>query len=205
MTAGPLVGEDGLARCPWADSPADYRAYHDREWGHPVRGDDRIFERLSLEGFQSGLSWLTILRRRDAFREAFADFDPRRIAEYDEVDVDRLVADARIIRHRGKIEATVSNARVLVDWQAADGVGVLDDLVWSFASESPAPQSLSDVPVSTTASESLTRQLKARGWRFLGPTSAYAAMQAIGVVNDHLAGCHARSLTRSTAQERRRR
>lgn len=195
MNADLLVGDDGLPRCPWADSPADYRAYHDTEWGRPVRGDDQIFERLSLEGFQSGLSWLTILRRRDGFREAFAGFDPERVARYDDVDIDRLVQDPRIIRHRGKIEAVVSNARVLVEWQRAEGVGVLDDLVWSFADKAPVglgPAGLADVPTSTAASEALTRGLKGRGWRFLGPTSAYAAMQAIGVVNDHLEGCHAR-------------
>lgn len=193
MNAGPILGDDGLARCPWADSPVDYRAYHDDEWGLAVHGDARIFERLCLEGFQSGLSWLTILRRRHGFRELFAEFDPEVIAAYDDSDIERLLQDPRIIRHRGKIEATVSNARVLIDWQAEHGVGVLDDLVWSFASTGTAPASLADVPTSTAASEALTRQLRSRGWRFLGPTSAYAAMQAMGVVNDHLEGCHARS------------
>ena len=190
---GPQIGDDGLPRCPWGDAPEDYRRYHDTEWGVPVHGDIAIFERLSLEGFQSGLSWLTILRRREAFRDAFAGFHPRAIAEYDESDVDRLVLDSRIIRHRGKIEAVVSNAKVLRDWQDAEGDGVLDALVWSCAvSDAPAPVSLADVPTQTRQSVELTRQLRSRGWRFLGPTTAYAALQAMGVVNDHLAGCHVR-------------
>jgi DNA-3-methyladenine glycosylase I len=188
---GPVVGDDGLARCPWGDSPADYRAYHDREWGRPIHGDQAVFERLSLEGFQSGLSWLTILRRRDAFRRAFADFDPAELARWDGADVERLLQDPGIIRHRGKITAVIENARVLDSWQADEGEGALDALVWSYA-ETRAPAELADIPASTAASEDLARRLRRRGWRFIGPTTAYAALQAMGVVEDHLIGCHAR-------------
>lgn len=193
--SGPVVGDDGRPRCPWGDAPADYRAYHDDEWGRPVRGDNAIFERLSLEAYQAGLSWLTILRRRDAFREAFADFDIAAVAGYDDADIERLATDARLIRHRGKVEAVVSNARLLEQWQAAEGEGVLDALVWSFASSRESPRALADVPVQTEESRRLAKQLRARGWRFIGPTSAYAALQAMGVVNDHLEGCHARGST----------
>lgn len=189
--SGPVVGDDGLPRCPWGDAPADYRAYHDDEWGRAVRGDSAIFERLSLEAYQAGLSWLTILRRRDAFREAFADFDIAVVAGYDDGDIDRLATDARLIRHRGKVEAVVSNARVLEQWQAEEGEGVLDALVWSCASSRESPRTVADVPVQTEESRRLAQRLRARGWRFIGPTSAYAALQAMGVVNDHLEGCHA--------------
>jgi len=195
--SGAIVGDDGLARCPWGDAPADMRRYHDDEWGRPIRGDRPIFERLSLEGFQSGLSWLTILRKRDNFRAAFADFDSSVVAQYDEADIQRLLADTGIVRHRGKIEAVIANAQVLTDWQRAEGEGVLDARVW--ASAAPAarpPQTLVDLPSSSAESTALSRDLKRRGWRFLGPTTAYAALQAIGVVNDHLAGCHVRERTR---------
>jgi len=199
-----VLGPDGLARCPWSDSSDDYREYHDGEWGRPVRGDDAIFERLCLEAFQAGLSWITILRRRDGFRRAFADFDAAAVAAFDEGRVDALVADARIIRHRGKVEAVVSNARILRGWQAEEGVGVLDDLVWSYAAPGATsgsapgstmgagPTRMSDVPTETPESRDLARRLRERGWRWIGPTSAYAAMQAMGVVDDHLAGCHVR-------------
>ena len=190
--SGPVVGDDGLPRCPWGDAPADYRAYHDEEWGRPVRGDSAIFERLSLEAYQAGLSWLTILRRREAFREGFADFNIAVVAGYDDADIERLATDPRLIRHRGKVEAVVSNARLLVQWQAAEGQGVLDALVWSCASSRTPPRTLADVPVQTEESRRLAQRLRARGWRFIGPTSAYAALQAMGVVNDHLEGCHAR-------------
>jgi DNA-3-methyladenine glycosylase I len=186
------VGDDGLARCPWGDAPDDYRAYHDTEWGRPVRGDAALFERLSLEGFQAGLSWLTILRRREGFRAAFANFDVQTVASYGDADIKRLLDDPRIIRHRGKIEATMSNARILVRWQESEGDGVLDELVWSLRRDTSPPVTMADVPVQTPESLALVRELKARGWRFLGPTSAYAALQAVGVVNDHLEGCHAR-------------
>lgn len=192
---GPVVGDDGLSRCPWGDAPADYRAYHDTEWGRPVHGDVEIFERLSLEAYQAGLSWLTILRRREAFREAFAGFDVATVAAYGDDDIERLASDPRLIRHRGKAEAVVGNARRLAQWQAQEGAGVLDALVWSCAPPPgrPAPTTLDGVPVQTAESQSLTRHLRARGWKFIGPTSAYAALQAMGVVNDHLAGCHARA------------
>ena len=191
--SGAVVGDDGLSRCPWGDGPEDMRRYHDDEWGRPVHGDQRIFERLSLEGFQSGLSWLTILRKRDNFRAAFADFDPGVVAEYVEPDVQRLLGDAGIVRHRGKIEAVIANAGVLRDWQRAEGDGVLDERVWACVDAAPdTPVSLSELPTSTADSVRLARDLKRRGWRFLGPTTAYAALQAIGVVNDHLADCHVR-------------
>jgi len=197
---GPVVGDDGLARCPWGDAPADYRAYHDAEWGRPVHGDAAIFERLSLEAYQAGLSWLTILRRRDAFREAFCGFDIDAVAAFDDVDIARLSGDARLIRHRGKVEAVVGNARSLQRWREAEGDGVLDALVWSCASVQSIPQTMSDVPVQTEESARLVASLRARGWRFIGPTSAYAALQAMGVVDDHLAGCHVRGdATRSSA------
>ena len=169
------------------------RRYHDEEWGQPLHGDVAIFERLSLEGFQSGLSWLTILRKREAFRAAFDGFDIDTIAAYDHVDIQRLLADPGIVRHRGKIEAVIANARVLRDWRTADGEGVLDATVWAYAEpERPAPQTVHDIPTTSPASVALSRNLKARGWRFLGPTTAYAALQAIGVVNDHVAYCHVR-------------
>lgn len=183
---------DGLTRCPWGEAPDDLRRYHDEEWGRPLRGDRAIFERLSLEGFQSGLSWLTILRKREAFRAAFDDFDIDAVAAYDEADVLRLLADAGIVRHRGKIEAVIANARVLSDWQATDGDDVLDACVWERATPAPAPLRQEDIPTTSPAAVALARDLKHRGWRFLGPTTAYAALQAIGVVNDHIADCHAR-------------
>lgn len=188
-----VIGDDGLARCPWGADPPLYRDYHDLEWGMPVRGDQALYERLTLEAFQSGLAWITILRKRDAFRAAFDDFRIESVADYDERDVKRLMADVGIVRNRAKIEAAIANARVLADWQAAEGPGCLDALVWSHADpQHPVPQALADVPAVTPASTALAKALKARGWRFLGPTTAYAALQAVGVVDDHLAGCHAR-------------
>lgn len=189
---GPVVGDDGLPRCPWGDAPADYRAYHDGEWGRPVHGDAAIFERLSLEAYQAGLSWLTILRRREAFREAFAGFDIATVAAYGDDDVERLATDARLIRHRGKAEAVVGNARLLAQWQSEEADGVLDALVWSCATSRAVPRTLADVPTQTRESQMLAQRLRARGWRFIGPTSAYAGLQAMGVVNDHLEGCHVR-------------
>ncbi len=189
---GPVVGDDGLPRCPWGDAPSDYRAYHDDEWGRAIHGDSAIFERLSLEAYQAGLSWLTILRRREVFREAFAGFDVAAVAAFDESDVTRLASDARLIRHRGKVEAVIGNAQVLQRWQEAEGEGVLDALVWSCAVTVSVPRTMTDVPVQTPESDRLTRALRQRGWRFIGPTSAYAAMQAMGVVDDHLEGCHVR-------------
>ncbi|MDX3225771.1 DNA-3-methyladenine glycosylase I [Streptomyces sp. ME19-01-6] len=195
MSAGEAVpGPDGLLRCPWgleAETMADYRAYHDTEWGHPVHGDDALFERISLEAFQSGLSWLTILRRREGFRDAFADFKIAAVAEFTEADEQRLLADPRIIRNRAKISAVVANARVAAELAA----GELDKLIWSHAPNPvgrPAPRTFADVPAITPESTALSRDLKKRGFRFVGPTTAYALMQACGLVNDHLADCHAR-------------
>lgn len=191
---GAVPGPDGLARCPWgleAEGMADYRDYHDTEWGRPVRGDDALFERISLEAFQSGLSWLTILRRREGFRAAFADFKIAAVAEFTEADEQRLLADSRIIRNRAKISAVVANARVAAELAA----GELDRLVWSHAPDParrPAPRTFADVPAITPESTALARDLKKRGFRFVGPTTAYALMQACGLVNDHLADCHVR-------------
>ncbi|MEU9285228.1 DNA-3-methyladenine glycosylase I [Streptomyces sp. NPDC048275] len=188
-----LAGPDGALRCPWALSTEDYISYHDEEWGRPVHGDDALYERLCLEAFQSGLSWITILRRRPGFRAAFADFEIAKVATFTYADQERLLGDTGIIRNRAKIDATVANARVLADWAP----GELDELIWSFApapATSPAPKKLSDVPAVTDESTALSKTLKKRGIRFVGPTTAYALMQACGLVNDHLADCAARSL-----------
>ena len=183
------AGADGLARCAWADATDDYRAYHDTEWGVPVHGDVPLLERITLEAFQSGLSWLTILRKREAFRSAFAGFDPEVVAGYGEPDVLRLMADAGIVRNRRKIEATITNARALLQLQ--DAGGSLDELVWSFAPPArDRPVSLADVPAVTPESTALSKALKANGFVFVGPTTMYAAMQACGLVDDHLADCH---------------
>lgn len=190
---GVQVGEDGLARCPWGDSSPDYRDYHDTEWGVPVRGERELFERITLEAFQSGLSWLTILRKRPAFRTAFAGFDPQLVAAFGADDVERLLADAGIVRNRAKVLATVTNARAVL--QVRDAVpGGLDALVWSFAPPPgrPAPRRTGDVPAVTAESKALAKALRRHGLVFVGPTTAYAAMQACGLVDDHLVGCHAR-------------
>ncbi|MEE1927725.1 DNA-3-methyladenine glycosylase I [Streptomyces sp. TRM 70351] len=181
-----VAGPDGLPRCPWGAGPPDYTAYHDAEWGRAVRGDDALFERLCLEAFQSGLSWLTILRRREGFRAAFAEFRIAEVAQFGAADRARLLADAGIIRNRAKIDAVLANARVLDAW----GPGELDALVWSHApGPRPAPARLADVPASTAESAALAGALKRRGLRFVGPITAYALMQACGLVNDHLADC----------------
>ncbi|MGW5851599.1 DNA-3-methyladenine glycosylase I [Streptomyces sp. NPDC055254] len=187
---GPVAGADGLPRCPWALSTEDYTAYHDTEWGRPVHGDDALYERLCLEAFQSGLSWLTILRRREGFRTAFSAFRIAEVAEFDERDVERLLADAGIIRNRAKIEATLANARVLAGWEP----GELDTLIWSHAPEEPAraPHTTDQVPAVTEESAALAKALKKAGIRFVGPTTAYALMQACGLVNDHLVACVSR-------------
>lgn len=177
-----------LGRCPWPGTDAGYIAYHDEEWGRPVRDDRRLFEKLVLEGFQSGLSWLTILRKRPAFREAFMDFDPTTVAAFDEAAITGLLADARIIRHRGKIEAAIANARVVL--ALAEEHGSFADFVWSFAPLHHArPATLDLIPASTEQSVTLAKALRKRGARFVGPTTAYAFMQAMGLVNDHLVGC----------------
>jgi DNA-3-methyladenine glycosylase I len=185
---GPVPGPDGRLRCPWGLSAPEYLAYHDEEWGRPVRGDTRIFERLCLEGFQSGLSWLTILRKRENFRAAFAGFDPAAVAAFGEADVARLLADPGIVRNRAKIQAVIGNARAALG--LPDG---LTALVWKYSGEpSAAPRTLADVPAVTPASKALSAELKRHGFTFTGPVTAYATMQACGVVNDHLASCFAR-------------
>ena len=184
--------EAAVLRCGWAGTSPEYVAYHDLEWGRELRGEQEMFERLSLEAFQSGLSWITILRKREAFRAAFAHFDPESVAAFTEADVRRLLGDAAIVRNRAKIEATVSNARAAVDLDVP-----LSDLIWSFAPQPPppAPQTPADVPATTPESAALARELKRRGFRFVGPTTAYALMQATGMVNDHVAQCWVRDRT----------
>ena len=187
---GALAGPDGALRCPWALSTPDYVTYHDEEWGRPVHGDDALYERLSLEAFQSGLSWITILRRREGFRAAFAGFEIAKVATFTDADADRLLTDTGIIRNRAKIDATLANARVLADWAP----GELDELIWSHApARGPAPKTLGDVPAVTPESTALSKALKKRGLRFVGPTTAYALMQACGLVDDHLEACVARN------------
>ncbi len=183
--------DDGLRRCPWGLDTPDYRDYHDREWGRPVRGDTALFERLSLEAFQSGLSWLTILRKRPAFREAFAGFDPVTVAGFGPSEVSRLLADPGIVRNRAKIAATIHNAGALLALVNREGAGALDRLVWSFAPSQPppAPRRVDELPSATEASRALAGALRAAGFVFVGPTTAYATMQACGLVNDHLADC----------------
>jgi len=182
-----VIGADGLARCPWGNDPAMV-AYHDTEWGQPIRDERGLYERLCLESFQSGLSWAVILRKREGFRLAFADFDPTVVAQYGAAEVERLMSDAGIVRNRAKIEAAVSNARAVLDLD-----GRFADLVWSFAPEHHAtPRTMEDVPATTPASIALAKELKKQGFRFFGPTTAYAMMQATGMVDDHLVGCVAR-------------
>jgi DNA-3-methyladenine glycosylase I len=188
---GLAPGPDGRPRCWWATSAPDYLDYHDTEWGRPVRDDDAMYERLVLEGFQSGLSWLTILRKRENFRRAFAGFRIEEVARFGAADVERLLQDAGIVRHRGKIEAAIANAKAAAALHAEGGS--LAELVWSHApAPRPAPRTPAEIPAQTPESKALSRALKARGFRFVGPTTLYAAMQACGVVNDHLAGCAAR-------------
>ena len=185
------VGDDGRPRCRWGASPPVYVDYHDTEWGRPVVDDDRLFEKMCLEGFQSGLSWLTILNKRENFRRAFAGFRIREVADFDEGDVERMLGDAGIVRHRGKITAAIDNARAARDLQEA-GTS-LATLVWSFAPDDrPAPRSSADVGSTVPESVALSKELKRRGFRFVGPTTMYALMQAMGLVNDHLAGCWVR-------------
>jgi len=187
-----VKGADGLRRCRWGASTLEYEHYHDTEWGRPVVDDVRLYEKLCLEGFQSGLSWITILRKREAFRRAFKGFDPKKVARFGEKDVERLLADAGIVRHRGKIEATIANAKATLAVQGE--MGSLAALVWSFEPKRrTAPSSFADVPASTTESTALSKELLRRGFRFVGPTTCYAAMQALGIVNDHMPGCYVRA------------
>jgi DNA-3-methyladenine glycosylase I len=184
--AGLVVGDDGRPRCFWGGSTPDYAAYHDDEWGRPVLGDDALFERMSLEAFQSGLAWITILRKRPAFRAAFDGFSIAKVAAYSDADADRLMADAGIVRNRMKVDATLHNAKVAAD--LPDG---LAHLLWSYAPapRPPRPATRADVPATTPESVALAKGLKKRGFKFVGPTTAYALMQATGMVDDHLAGC----------------
>jgi DNA-3-methyladenine glycosylase I len=181
-----VLDSDGTARCGWCSDDPLYRAYHDDEWGRPLRGDDALFELLSLEGFQAGLSWLTILRKRDGFRSAFAGFSIARVAELGERDVERLLGDASIIRHRGKIEATIRNATAALELE-----GGLSDFVWRFAppARSSRPTKRDDLPSATPESTALSKELKRCGFRFVGPTTVYAFMQSAGLVDDHIEGC----------------
>jgi DNA-3-methyladenine glycosylase I len=187
---GVAPGPDGKPRCWWSLGSDDYLAYHDDEWGRPLHGEAKLFERLTLEAFQSGLSWLTILRKRENFRRAFDDFDVDRVADYGEPDIERLLGDAGIIRNRRKIEATITNARAARDLHANGET--LDALIWSFAPDPgsrPAPKTGANLAATTTESAAMAKELKRRGFVFVGPTTAYATMQAAGLVNDHLAGC----------------
>ncbi|GAA4549165.1 DNA-3-methyladenine glycosylase I [Amycolatopsis samaneae] len=183
-----LVGSDGVARCTWGNSAPDYAEYHDTEWGVPVRGRDALYERLCLESFQSGLSWITILRKREAFRKAFKRFKPSAVARFGEADVERLMQDASIVRNRAKIQAAITNARAIA---ALDEP--LDDLLWSFApaprAERRRPKTMAEVPAITDESKAMAKELKKRGFAFLGPTTCYALMQATGMVDDHVKGC----------------
>lgn len=185
---GPVVGEDGLARCPWGDGDAVMRAYHDTEWGVPVRGEAAHLERLTLEAFQSGLSWRTILLKRPAFREAFAGFDAEQIAAYDERDVVRLMADAGIVRNLAKVNAAITNARATVALRDDGGLAALIESHRPVRTR--APRATDDVPTKTAESLALSKALKKAGFVFVGPTTMYALMEAIGIVDDHLAGCH---------------
>ena len=185
-----VLGEDGLARPAWAATDPLLRAYYDDEWGLPVRDERGLYERICLEGFQAGLSWVTILRKRPAFRAAFAGFDPDTVAGFGPSDVDRLLADRSIVRHRGKIEAAVGNARATVALRAEGG---LPGLVWAFRPGStPRPRTIAEVPTRSPESEALSRALRARGFRFVGPTTMYALMEAVGIVDTHLVGSHRR-------------
>lgn len=199
--SGVVTAPDGVPRCPWgmeSEQMADYRLYHDTEWGRPVHGDDALFERMSLEAFQSGLSWITILRRREGFRAAFAGFRIAEVARFTDADAERLLADQAIIRNRAKIAATIANAKVAVELAP----GELDALIWSHAparAGRPVPRTVGEVQPTTPESTALAKDLKKRGFRFVGPTTAYAMMQACGLVNDHLADCHVRAEVEAAA------
>ena len=198
LAEGLVRGDDGLVRCFWAGSDPEYQRYHDEEWGKPTHDDHRLFEKLVLEGFQSGLSWITILKKRPRFRKVFRDFDPKKVARFGEKDVERLLGDAGIIRHRGKIEAAIHNARMVSELIAKDGS--LDAYLWSFAppaTERPARFRMAELRANSTtpASIRLAKDLKKRGFRFVGPTTCHALMQAMGMVDDHIEGCFRRGAT----------
>ena len=196
LDAGLAVGPDGRPRCFWGAGSPDYTAYHDKEWGRPVHGDDALFERMCLEAFQSGLAWITILRKRPAFRAAFAGFSIDKVAAFSDADAARLMADPGIVRNRMKIDAAIANARVAAD--LPDG---LSALLWSYAPtpRPPRPRTRAEVPATTAESTALAKDLKKRGFRFVGPTTAYALMQATGMVDDHVAGCWVPPLTAAAA------
>ena len=179
---------DEPQRCGWPTGHGDYLAYHDDEWGRPNTSEHGLFEKICLEGFQSGLSWLTILRKRDRFREVFCDFDFERVANFSETDVERLLTDTGIIRHRGKIEATINNAQRAIELRTE--VGSLVDWVWEWAVTDPEREN-GGIPAKTERSAALAKELKGRGWKFFGPTTAYAFMQSEGLTNDHEPGCFA--------------
>ncbi|KGJ72559.1 3-methyladenine DNA glycosylase [Cryobacterium roopkundense] len=184
------MGDDGVTRCGWVGTDPEYQRYHDEEWGRPLHDEERLFEKVCLEGFQAGLSWITILRRRPVFREVFHGFAVQRVADMTAADVERLVSDARIIRHRGKILATLGNARATLEIQA-NGES-LSELIWGFAPTTPhaRPLTYADIPAITAESTALSTELRRRGYSFVGPTTMYALMQSAGLVDDHLAGCH---------------
>jgi DNA-3-methyladenine glycosylase I len=183
-------GADGTVRCWWCGTADDYVKYHDREWAVPVTDDVRLYEKLSLEGFQAGLSWITVLRKRDRFREVFEGFEPERVARFGARDVNRLLKDAGIIRHRGKIEAVINNARAFLELQAKDGS--IAKFVWRYAPESRPPRRKGDIQPVSAESAALSKELKRRGWKFVGPTTVHAFFQAMGLVNDHIVGCERR-------------
>jgi DNA-3-methyladenine glycosylase I len=186
---GVTIGADGLARCPWAASDPLYLGYHDTEWGRPLRGENELFERICLEAFQSGLAWITILRKRENFRAAFAGFEIGKVAEFGEADVARLLADEGIVRNRAKVNAAIANARA-----ARELDGGLTELIWSHApAEQPCPRTTKEIPATSPESVALAKALKKAGFVFVGPTTAYALMQACGLVDDHLVDCHART------------
>ncbi|WP_024355986.1 DNA-3-methyladenine glycosylase I [Leucobacter chironomi] len=184
-----VTGPDGVERCAWVGDDPEYRRYHDEEWGVPLRGDRALFEKMALEGFQAGLSWITILRKRPRFREAFAGFEPAAVASFDAADVERLMADAGIVRNRAKIAAVIANAALVREMRD----GELDELMWSFAPSAGdargRPATMGEVPAITPESTALSKELRRRGFRFVGPTTMYALMQSAGMVDDHLAGC----------------
>ncbi len=199
-----VTADDGISRCWWGHEPLDYRKYHDEEWGRPVADDIRLFEKICLEGFQAGLSWLTILRKRENFREAFAGFDFNKIAEFNDNDVACLLQNTGIIRHRGKIEATINNAHRALE--IVDEFGSLARYIWRWEPETREPGIGKNdnnvlIPSVTKTSQSLSKDLKKRGWKFFGPTTAYAFMQAMGLVNDHVEGCANRAIVEQARKE----
>ena len=205
--SGLFTADDGVTRCFWCAATPAYRHYHDTEWGFPVTDDRRLFEKLCLEGFQAGLSWLTILNKREAFRNAFADFDAAAVARFGEADVARLLQDAGIVRHRGKIESTINNARRAL--ALAEECGSLAEYAWRFepkAASRPRRMTLAALRALTTSAEAtaMSKDLKRRGWSFVGPTTVYAFMQAMGLVNDHLDGCDVRAAATIGTGETRR-